>query len=131
MRVIVDSTVTRDKQNTGVWTDYGGSKFLVGHMGNVRFQRILTRLQAPHRQKVQKGTLDPAQAKSMMCKAMAQGLIFDWKDVENSKGEQVGFNPDICEQMLLNNDDVREFIAEFSQDLANYKEEQTSNEGNS
>lgn len=128
MKVVIDSTVTRDKQNEGVWADYGASKFLVGHMGGLRFQRVLTRLQAPHRAKVQKGTLDPADAKKIMCKAMSLGLIFDWKDVINSKGEEVEFSAEACEQMLANNDDVREFLAEYSQDLANYKEEQTAEE---
>jgi hypothetical protein len=131
VKVVVDSTATRDKQNSGVWTEYGGSRFLVGHLGNIRFQRVLTRLQAPHRQKVQRGTLDPADARKIMCKAMSLGIVHDWADVVNSKGEDVAFSPEVCEEMLLNNDDVREFLAEFSQDLANYKEEQTQEEGKS
>jgi hypothetical protein len=131
MKVIVDSTAVRDKQTQGVWTEFGGSKFLIAHMGNLRFQRSLTRLQAPHRAKVQKGTLDPLEARKMMCKAMSMGLVLDWAEVENSAGAEVQFSPEACEQMLSNNDDVREYIMEFAQDLANYKEEQTQEEGKS
>lgn len=131
MKVVIDSTQTKDKQNTGVWTEYGGSKFLVGHMNNLKFQRHLTRLQAPHRQKIQKGTIDPAEARKIMCKSMASGIIFDWSDVTNSKGEEVDFSAESCEVMLLNNDDVREFLMEFSQEMANYREEQTTEEGKS
>lgn len=131
MKVIVDNTETKDKQNAGVWTEYGGSKFLVGHMNNLKFQRILTRLQAPHRSKIMKGTLDPVEARKITCKAMAQGLLFDWADVTNTKNEDVPFDTGTCELMLLNNDDVREFLQDFAQDLANFKEEQTNEEGKS
>lgn len=131
MKVIVDNTQTKDKQNEGVWTEYGGSKFLVGHINNLKFQRILSRLQAPHRQKISKGTIDPAEARKITCKAMSQGLIHDWQDVTNTKNEDVPFSVETCEVMLLNNDDVREYLMEFSQDLANFKEEQTVEEGKS
>lgn len=129
MKVVIDSTVTRAKQNDGSWATFGGSRFLVGHMNSLKFQRVLTRLQAPHRNKIQKGTLDPAEARTIMCKAMSLGLIYDWADVVNSKGEEVPFNPENCELMLSNNDDVREFLMEYSQDLANYREDEVTDEG--
>src|SRR4029078_3470928 len=74
-----------DKDNTlltaGVWMEYEGSKFLVTHMSNVAFQRAVMRRQAPHKSKIDKGTLDPALMREMMTRAMAEALVLDWDNV--------------------------------------------------
>ena len=123
-----------DQQNTstedGVWAKFGGSEFKIAHSGNPKFQRALTRLQAPHRRKIEKGTLDPVEGKDIICQAMSEGLILDWRGVIDSKGSEVKFDKAQCRMALKNNDDLREFVQEFSTDLENFRAEEQEQEGN-
>ncbi len=123
-----------DKKNPsvtqGVWADFGGSKFLVSHFGAAKFQRTLNRLQQPHRRKIEKGTMDPVEGKNMLCKAMAEALVHDWSNVVDSNGKVTAFSVERCEVALLNDDEFREFIQEFSQSLENFKQDEASELGN-
>lgn len=124
MRVVIDDSNTRNKQTSGVWAKFGDSEFLVAHMGNLKFQRVISRLQAPHRFKIQKGTLDPAVARTILCRAMSEAIILDWRQVINSEGQDVPFSVESCEMALTNNDELRDWVQEFSSDLQNYKSEE-------
>lgn len=129
MSIKVDNS--RKKQEKGVWTTFGGSQFLVAHSSALKFQRILTRLQAPHRRKIERGNLDPAVSKEILCQAMAEGLILDWKDVIDSQNNVVPFSTEMAAQALANNYDLRDYLQEFSIDLENFRQEEIKEEGNS
>ena len=105
----------------GVWVEFEGSEFLVTHMSNVAFQRAYMRQQAPHRQKIDKGTLDPAIMRKLMTSAMAEALILDWKRVIDSSGSEVPFSKEACQKALNSNEDLRDFLSEFSMNLDNYR----------
>ena len=124
MRVSIDDTSTVQRQNNGAWANFGESRFLIASNGSDKFQKALARLQAPYRDRIRRGTLDPTTAKSILCQAMSEAMILGWENVQRSDGTDVPFSPDVCRTMLLNNDDVREFVQEFSSDLANFKAEQ-------
>jgi hypothetical protein len=108
MPINVDNS--RSKQEKGVWTSFGGSKFKVVHAGAAKFQRVLNRLQAPYRKKIERGTLDPVISKEILAEAMAEGMLIDWADVVNSQNEEVPFDSDMAKVALLNNDDLREYL---------------------
>jgi hypothetical protein len=116
---------------SGVWADFGGSQFLVAGYNNPKFQRTLSRLQAPHRRKIEKGNLDPVEGKSILCKALAEGILLDWKDVCKKDGTKVKYDPELGATALANNEDLREFIQEFAMDLGNFKAQEEELEGNS
>lgn len=128
MKVCISDSKKVNAQKDGVWATLGESSFLISHIGSLKFQRILNRLQAPHRKEIAKGTLDPGISKKILAQAMAKGLVHDWKDVVDSEGKDVPFSEEVCEQCLYNNDDVREFIQEFSTDIANFKAEELEEE---
>lgn len=121
----------RDKQEKGVWTTFEGSQFKVASSTSTGFQRSLTRLQAPYRKKIDKGTLDPKISKQILCQAMADSLLLDWKDVINDQKEEVPYSQESAQQALLNNDDLREYLQEFSLDLENFRQEEVKQEGES
>lgn len=129
MAIVINANTT--KVDDGVWVDYGGSKFLVSHSSNLKFQRIFSRLQAPHRSKIEKGTLDPAISRQLVCKAFSQGIIHDWEDVVDSDGNNVAFSPEVCEQALMNNPDLLEYIQEVSTNLSYFKNEEFEELGKS
>lgn len=120
---------SNQKQSEGVWTSFGDSEFKVGASSSTKFQRFLNRLQAPHRKKIEKGTLDPKISKEILCKAMAGGLLIDWKDVVDANKKPVDFSIDMAERALLNNDDLREYLLDFAQDQENYRTEEAQELG--
>jgi len=114
---------------SGVWTKYNGTKFLVAHMSALPFQRKLARLQQPFRSKMEKGTIDPKLQRDLICEAMAGTVLLDWTDVVNSAGEQVAFSEELANQVLVNQQDVRDFISEFAINLDNFREESLNEMG--
>lgn len=113
----------------GVWTEYEGSEFLISHTSSIKFQRILARLQQPHKLKIEKGTMDPAVTKEIMCKAVSQAILLDWKNVLDGKGSIVNFSQETAFNVLMNNAAFRDFVLEFSMNLNNYRAEAIQNLG--
>jgi hypothetical protein len=114
---------TIDLERNGTWTEYEGSKFLIAHVNNPDFQRAFTRLQLPHKRKVDKGTLDAKISLDIQAKALAIGVVLDWKDVTNNAGENVPYSRDAAENVIRRNGEFREFISEFAMDVGNFREE--------
>lgn len=125
--IVVDAKHSRISQ--GNWVEFGGSKFLICHSSNLKFQRTFTRLQQPHRSKIEKGTLDPAVSKEIVCRAFAEALILDWSEVIDSEGNDVEFSVESAYQALMNNPDLVEYVQEVANNLAYYKDEEIDNLG--
>lgn len=128
MSINVDNSTT--KQTEGVWTSFNGSKFKIASISSTKFQRVLNRLQAPYRKKIEKGTLDPKVSREMLCQAMSEALLLDWDDVVDGSGNKVPFGQDMAYKALMNNDDLRDYLSEFSQDLENFRAEEIHDMGN-
>ena len=128
MGINVDNNTS--KQTAGVWTTFAGSKFKVASTSSTKFQRSLNRLQAPYRRKIEKGTLDPKVSREILCQAMSEALLLDWADVEDGDKKPVEFSQEMAFKALMNNDDLRDYISEFSQDLENFRAEELKEMGN-
>lgn len=114
----------------GVWVKYEGSEFLVAHSSNLKFQRALARLQSPHRRKIDKGVMDPGEMKNILCRAIAEAILMDWKNVKSKSGDVVAYDVEKGFQALRNSDEFRDFIQEFSTEIANFKESEEKDLGN-
>jgi hypothetical protein len=114
----------------GVWATFMGSDFLIAHTSSMRFQRTLARLQQPHRKKIETGTLDPQQSRDILCKAMSEALLLDWRKVSGRSGD-VPYSPDAAYQALVKNPELRDFVTEFSMNLQNYRNEEVDGLGKS
>ena len=124
------SKSTAEQESEGVWADFGEGRFKIAHTNNMVFQREFARLQAPYRKKIERGTLDPKIQLSIMCKAMAKGILLDWENV-GSEGQTIPYSREMAEKVLFNNSDLRDFVTEFSTDLENYVTEELEDLGNS
>jgi len=116
--------------DTGVWADFLESKFRVAHISNNKFQRALARLQQPYRRKIESGTMDPKVSKDLLCKAMAEGILLEWKNVVDGEGQQVEYTPERGFVALSKNTEFRDFISDFAINLANFREEEVKELGN-
>lgn len=117
--------------DTGVWGEFEGSKFLIAHISNMRFQRALSRLQQPHRRKIESGQLDPETNRSIVCKAMAEGILLDWTGVTMKDGKEVTYNSGNAYQVLMGNPEFRDWVSEFATNLANFRANEVEEVGKS
>lgn len=128
--MIVISQARNSALDEGVWASFGGSKFLIAHTSNLQFQRTMARLQAPHRKAIEKGNMDPEDSKEIVCKALSQCILKDWADVKDLAGNSLKYDKDIGYIALKNNEELREFVQEFSTDLANFRDTEIEDKGN-
>ena len=115
----------------GVWTEWSGSKFLVAHISNLKFQKLLARLQQPHRKKLEQGSMDPQVNRDILCKAMSEAVLLDWADVVSMSGETVPFNVQNSFHALKSDPEFRDYIADFSTQMANYRRSEVAELGKS
>jgi hypothetical protein len=108
----------------GVWKEYEDSKFLIAHISNMKFQRALSRLQQPHRRKLQEGTLDPKVNQAIVCEAMAEGVLRNWGGVKTSKGDDVLYSKANALALLTRDPEFRDWVTEVSTHMANFREEE-------
>lgn len=114
----------------GVWTEWSGSRFLIAHISNMRFQRALARFQQPHRKKLETGTLDPQTNRDILCRAMSEAVLLDWDKVVSKSRDTVVYTPENAFKALQSNPEFRDFVAEFATQMANYKSEEVEDVGN-
>lgn len=110
--------------DTGVWTTFLESKFKIAHISNIRFQRLLAKYQQPHRQKIERGSLDPQTSKDLLCRAMSEGILLDWENVVDGENKPVTYSPQSGFVALTKNVEFREFVTDFATNLANYRDEE-------
>lgn len=118
--VIPESSVTAI--DDGVWVDYDNSSFLIAYASNARFLRIKQRLEQPYRRKIDAGTIDPVDQRDILVKAIAEGLLLDWKNVTNVNGEPAPFTKAAAIKALTYDEAFREFVMETALNLQNFKD---------
>ena len=126
----IDET-TVDKEESGVWTQFKGSDFLIASSGAKGFQRLWSKLQLPHRKAIDKGRLDPDTQLELMAKALSQTVILDWKNVVDNKGNDIEFSKATAYDVLKKNSEFREFVTEFATELSNFVSEEKEDLGKS
>ncbi len=128
MNFVYDADLTAI--DAGVWLEFSGSKFLIAHMTNLKFQRALARLQQPHRKKIENGTLDPGVNKQIVCKALSEAIVLGWKDVIAKSGQPVEYSPEAAFTALMKNGEFRDFVSDSAMNLTNFREEEVEELGN-
>lgn len=109
------------KEVEGVWADYYHVQLLIARANNNVFKTEFLRLQRPYKREIKNDSLSERQSLDILCKALAKGVLLDWKD---SKGKLPEYSQDAGESLLKNDDDCRAFVLEFANDQANYYKEE-------
>lgn len=115
---------------SGVWAEYQDARLCIAHASNLRFQRVMARLQKPFKRKIERNEMDPADQKRILTQALAEAVLLGWEGVTSKDGEAIVYNSKVGRTALENDDSLREFVMEFSADLANFREEEKDHEGN-
>ena len=115
----------------GVWRTYQGSKFKIAHVSNIGFQRLLAKLQQPHRKKLEQGALDPQTSKEMLCEAISQKVLLDWQDVRDKSGERTPYSSAAGFKALMGDPEFRDFVSDVAASAANFRDEEVKELGKS
>lgn len=114
----------------GVWREFAGSEFRISHISNDAFQKALAKYQQPHRKKLENRTLDPATNKQILCKAMADALLLDWRNVVDVNRQETKYTPKAGYEALVKNPAFRDFVTDVATELNNFVEEELEDVGN-
>jgi len=120
---IIDSK--ENEVQKSAWAKYRGGEFQIAPTSSIAFQRAFSRLQAPHRKKIEKGTLDPQVSQEISCQALAETILLDWRGVGDSKGAEIPYTVEGGFNLMVKMPDLREFIQEFALDIENFRAEET------
>lgn len=106
----------------GAWVEIMGGRFKLAYFGNPEFEAI--------RRELGLGKMeDPAKEQDAAREAFARGIMRDWAEVEDDKGEAIPFSVENAEQVLADNPDLADRIAVESRRLANFRREDIEDQG--
>ena len=116
-------TVDKSKQQEGVWEEFEGSEFLIAYAQNPTFLREKERLERPFKRQIERNKLSGEEHKRILCKALAAGVLLDWRGVTDGTKE-IEYDQEIAAQELQDNPEFLDFVVNVSADVANYKREE-------
>ncbi len=111
-----------NKKEEGIWTQYGGSDFLIGYTGT-KFTKTLNRLRKPHEKAIQRNTVDPDTLSGLYQRAIAETVLLDWKNVQDFEGADVPYSKEMAIEALKSDPDFFSFVTEFSTEITNFEKE--------
>ncbi|RUR26845.1 hypothetical protein ELY33_17200 [Vreelandella andesensis] len=110
-----------DAFTDGVWVNILGGEFKVGRAGNPHYERALE--DSGYRK-----LDDPAEKQRALYTAIAKGVLKDWRDVEDDKGQAIPFTVDNAVDVLMDNPDLVGRLLSEANDLSNWKKDDVSNQ---
>lgn len=103
----------------GTWILYRGVNLRISRANNAQFEEIFNKLSRPHQHAIDRGKIDESIAKEIMCNSMGKAILVDWTGFIID-GKEVEYSAHNAEQLLLNDEDCRQFVLEYSKDVDNY-----------
>ncbi len=124
MQIVKVTQIDDDKQESGVWTDYGDVKLLIARFPSDEASKVLNRIRKRKRNRELDVTSEEAQ--TAIRNLIANRVLIGW---ENVKGKEDGqlvnlpYTPDHCKKLLKIDPDLLDFVSDFSRDIDNYLQE--------
>ena len=98
----------------GVWVNILGGEFKIARAGNPEYEQAL---EDSGYRKME----DPTEKQRALYKAIARGVLKDWRDVEDDNGQAIPFSVDNAVDVLLDNPDLVGRLLNEANDLSNWK----------
>ena len=117
------NAVNNDLKTKGSWGEFNGARFLIAYARNTKYIAEMKALSKPYINDIKKDKLDPEVAHELYCKALAKTILLDWENIADGD-KPLAYSVDVGVSALSLNDDVREFVVAFSEDLSNYRDEE-------
>jgi hypothetical protein len=98
----------------GVWVPLDATTSLrLARLGNPRFRAALAREQEPYRLALRAGTLDEAAQERIMVRALAEGVLLDWRGMSQG-GTELAYSTSEAERVLASFPDFRELVVKLA-----------------
>lgn len=126
-----DISVSQSKSSEGVWFDVDSeTSFLIARMFNPEFNRVFDKESKAYRQGVHRFGGDEEQAVELMTSVYAETILLDWKGLKRD-GKEVPYSKEEAKRIFEDQRLValKQAIIEFSQNMANYRDEEISDTG--
>lgn len=104
------------KFEQGAWVDIMGGRFKVARAGNTRY------LEALERHGKRRAQTKAEEQRAMML-SIAEGILRDWSDVEDDKGEAIPYSVDNAVEVLQDNPELVAALLSEANDSENYRRE--------
>lgn len=117
------NSIDTEKLTEGTWHNFLGGEFKIASINNFAFARAYAALQRPFQRQIDKGTLDPAVAQELLCRAISKHILLDWKGVGDGETE-IPYSPETAYNALMNNPELRSFVQEVAIDVGNFRAEE-------
>lgn len=113
-------TPVGDKAESGTYGTYRGVRLLIARMNNTRYKSAFRRLTRPYQEEIDNNQLDDEVSDQLLCEALAEGILIGW-DVDTFPGN-VKYTKANAIDLLMSDQDCREFVLKFSRDINNFLE---------
>jgi len=132
MNTLRITPVDEEAVNNGSWTTYRGVKLKIARSTNQKFKTVFMRLSKPYQRRLATDmttTSDEDSLREILCKALANAILIDWGNFVID-GKEIPYTEDNGFSLLMNDEDCRQFVSEYSQNLENFiKEEEDASTG--
>ena len=115
--------VDKNAQKVGIWEDMDGSSFRIASISQGSYQKRLTRLRKPYSRAIERETVNPDDLNGIFCKALAEHILVDWKDVIDGNGKEVEYSVTAAISVLQDNDNFRDFVIEVASNQSLYEKQ--------
>lgn len=113
--------VDEQKENNGVWLEIGeGASLLIARTGNEHYNKLLEKLQKPHRAAIARNKLSNEVAKTIMIELVAKTVLLGWKNIEYG-GEKLEYSYENAKMLLTELKDFRELVSDLAREEANFR----------
>lgn len=103
----------RAKAHGGVWVDIMGGQFLVARAGNPGY------LAAQERHQKRRGSA--VEQQQALYRAIAEGILLDWREVTDAHGEPIPYSADAAVTVLDDNPELVAAILAEANDVENFR----------
>lgn len=128
--MFISNAYDKSKELEGVWEDFMGASFKVASSQSSEYKKELLRLSKKQNasQKGKKEDIDIEKNVDLICEAMANTLLLDWKGVgriDEETGEivETPYSKENAKQALKDHYELREWVDAFASENENFKRE--------
>lgn len=123
MSFLEDFNYDSDKGKNGVWFDEEGSRFLIAHVPELDFLKMVSREvdKIKAKSKLKDKEITQSQSLDITLNLVVKHRLLDW-DVTKENGDKLEYSPEKAVEMLTVSSRFRNWVAEKSGNLTNYYE---------
>ena len=102
--------------------EYYGVTLEIARSNNQAFQAKFRKLTKPYRRQIDNKTISDEKSVDLVCEAMAGTVLVGWSGTFPD-GQQYEYSEDAAKQLLVDDQDAREFVSNIAGDLSLFLDE--------